>query len=309
MKRIWRLLLICLSASVCSAQIQITLTKDFVDKFADRVTIDTNFRVDTTSKIHPASQDGDIHVAGTAPEIGMIAVAEVMNAKTERTKAVKVLVSAAGTNTPVKVSGAWRIWCEHGGEQHFVQGSGDVPAATSSGEAHVFEVHPITSVNGSNIGHTWGPTPGFTYKDPDQAFPLYERTRSSITDLGTTIRISTEQVGFNYTEFVAKLNEDPHALADGLSVFAEILDANGELLVHNRRLVFANGTDPEKIVRNKHKGDLVQVVGIPRIDLALVRFRVKNHDSSDKTAGALNWNLPYELIIAAVTDPNPEIPE
>src|SRR5215472_2871499 len=104
MKRIWRLLLICLSATVCSAQIEITLNKDFVNKFSDRVTIDTNFSVAVTSKIHPANQDGDIHVAGTAPEIGMIAVAEVMNAKTEKTKAVKVLVDAAGASAPVKIS-------------------------------------------------------------------------------------------------------------------------------------------------------------------------------------------------------------
>lgn len=308
MKRICRLLLICLSASVCNAQIQITLTKDFVNKFADRVTIDTNFTVAVTSKIHPANQDGDIHIAGTAPEIGMIAVAEVMNAKTEKTSAVKVLVDAAGPHSVVKVSGAWRIWCEHGGEQHYIQGT-PVDPPTNSGEAHVFEVHPITSVNGKNIEHTWAPIPGFSYKDADQAFPIYERTRSSITDLGQTIRISTEQVGYNYTEFIARLNEDPHTLPDGLSVFAEILDTSGELLVHNRRLVFAKGTEPEKILRGKHKGNLLQVVGIPRIDLALIRFRVQNHDSNDKTAGALNWNLPYELIIAAVTDPDPDISE
>jgi hypothetical protein len=308
MKRVGRLLLICLFASVCSAQIQITLNKDFVDKFADRATIETNFTVSVTSKIHSASQDGDIHVAGTAPEIGMVAVAEVMNAKTEKTKAVKVLVDAAGGGGPVKVTGAWRIWCEHGGEQHYVQGE-HVNPPTSSGEAHVFEVHPITSVNGKNIGHTWDPIPGFTYKDADQAFPIYERTRSSISDLGSKVMISTEQVGFNYTEFVAKLNEDPHALADGLSVFAEILDINGELLVHNRRLIIASGTDPEKIFRGMHKGQLVQVVGIPRIDLALVRFRVEKHDSNDKTVGALTWNLPYELIVAAVTDPEPEVAE
>ncbi|HET9165218.1 MAG TPA: hypothetical protein VFP11_04420 [Candidatus Angelobacter sp.] len=206
MKRIWRLLLICLSATVCSAQIQITLTKDFVDKFANRATIDTNFTVSVTSKIHPASQDGDIHVAGVAPEIGMVAVAEVMNAKTEKTKAVKVLVDAAGSGSPVKISGAWRIWCEHGGEQHYIQNE-PVSPPTNSGQAHVFEVHPITSVNGKNIGHTWDPIPGFTYKDADQAFPIYERTRSTITDQGPTIMISTEQVGFNYTEFIAKLNE------------------------------------------------------------------------------------------------------
>jgi hypothetical protein len=308
MKRIWRLLLICLSATVCSAQIQITLKKDFVNQFANRVTIDTNFTVAVTSKIHPANQDGDIHVAGTAPEIGMVAVAEVMNAKTEKTKAVKVLTSAAGTNSPVKISGAWRIWCEHGGEQHYIQGD-PVEPPTSSGEAHVFEVHPITTVNGENIDHTWAPIPGFTYKDADQAFPLYERTNSSITDLGDAIRISTEQVGFNYTEFIAKLNEDPHPVADGIFVFVEILDTNGELLVHNRRLVLAKGTEPAKIVGAMHKGQLVQVVGIPRIDLSLVRFRVENHDKNAKTAGALTWNLPYELIVAAVTDPQPDVTE
>ncbi len=307
MKRIGRLLLlICLSATVCSAQIQITLNKDFVNQFANRVTIDTNFTVAVTSKIHPANQDGDIHVAGTAPEIGMVAVAEVMNAKTEKNNAVKVLVDAAGSDTPVRISGAWRIWCEHGGEQHYTQGE-QVNPPTSSGEAHVFEVHPITSVNGANIEHTWEPIPGFTYKDPDQAFTLYERTRSSITDLGQSIRISTEQVGFNYTEFVAKLNEDPHSVADGIFVMAEILDTNGELLVHNRRLVLARGTDPAKIVGAMHKGQFVQVVGIPRIDLSLVRFRVNNHDKDAKTAGALTWNLPYEMIVAAVTDPQPDI--
>jgi hypothetical protein len=308
MKRFCRLLLICLSVSACNAQIQITLNKDFINKFSDRVTIDTRFTVAVTSKIHPANQDGDIHVAGTAPEIGMVAVAEVMNAKTEKNSAVKVLTDAVAAHSVVSISGAWRIWCEHGGEQHYVQGA-PVDPPTSSGEAHVFEVHPITTVNGKNIEHTWAPVPGFTYKDADQAFPLYERTKSSITDLGQTVRISTEQVGYNYTEFVARLNEDPHALADGVSVFAEILDTNGELLVHNRRLVFAKGTDAEKTVHAKHKGDLMQVVGIPRIDLALVRFRVENHDKTDKTAGALNWNLPYEMIVAAVTDPDPEVSE
>ena len=307
MKRICRILLICLASSLCNAQIQITLTKEFVNKFADRVTIDTNFRVDITSKIHPASQDGDIHVAGTAPEIGMIAVAEIMNAKTEKTKTVKVLMNAVGSGHPVKISGAWRIWCEHGGEQDYVQGTGAVPVAESSGEAHVFEVHPITSVNGSNIDQTWAPTPGFTYKDATQAFQIYERTKSQIKETETTVTISTEQSGYNYTEFIAKLTGDPIPLADGLAVFAEIMDKEGELLVHKRRLVFAAGTDPEKTVRTMHKGQMLQVVGIPRFDLRLVQFRLKNH--TGKFAGSLNWNLPYEMIVAAVTDANPEISE
>src|SRR5882672_8596725 len=223
MKRICRILVICLATSLCSAQIQITLDKEFVDKFADRVTIDSTFRVDITSKIHPASQDGDIHVAGTAPEIGMIAVAEVMNAKTEKTKAVKVLTDAVGSGHPAKISGAWRIWCEHGGEQDYIQGN-TVPVAGSSGEAHVFEIHPITKVDGSGVEHTWAPTPGFTYKDATQAFQIYERTRSQISETNTTVTIATEQSGYNYTEFIAKLLDDPISLADGMAVFAEIMD-------------------------------------------------------------------------------------
>lgn len=306
MKRICRILVVCLATSLCSAQIQITLSKDFVNKYADRVTIDSNFRVDITSKIHPASQDGDIHVAGTAPEIGMIAVAEVMNAKTEKTQAVKVLMDAVGSDHAVKITGAWRIWCEHGGNQDYIQGQA-VPVAASSGEAHVFEIHPITKVDGSGVEHTWAPTPGFTYKDATQAFQIYERTRSQISETDSTITISTELAGYNYTEFVAKLLEDPVSLTDGTAVFADILDTQGELLVHRRRLVFAAGTDPETAVRTMHKGQVLQVVGIPRFDLKLVQFRLKNH--TGRFAGSLTWNIPYEMIVAAVTDSNPEIPQ
>src|SRR5258708_25094541 len=122
MKRICRILVVWLATSLCSAQIQITLSKDCVNKYADRATIDSSFRVDIASKIHPASQDGDIHVAGTAPESGMIAVAEVMNAKTEKTQAVKVLMDAVGSDHGVKITGAWRIWRDHGGNQDYIQG-------------------------------------------------------------------------------------------------------------------------------------------------------------------------------------------
>src|SRR5258708_39134174 len=108
MKRICRILVVCLATSLCSAQIQITLSKDFVNKYADRVTIESNFRVDITSKIHPASQDGDIHVAGSAPDIGMIAVPEVMSAKTEITRAVTVLMQATGSAHAAKTTRATR---------------------------------------------------------------------------------------------------------------------------------------------------------------------------------------------------------
>lgn len=303
MKRFLLALVLSVAAvATCSAQIEITLKRQFVDDFADRVTIDSNFRVDVTSKIHSAKEDGDIHVAGTAPEIGMVAVAEVMNAKTEKTQAVKQLMDAAGTNTPVPISGAWRIWSEHGGEQDYVQGE-SVSAVDSSGAAHVFEIHPITKVAGRDVSHTWEPISGFTYKDPDDAFTIYERTKSHISEQGGMVKISTEKSGYNYTEFVAKLLSEPKPLTGGTYVFAAIYDDSGELLVKERRLVFAAGTPPEQTISGMHKGQSVQVLGIPRVSLKLVQWRLNHH--TGKFANSLDWNLPYEMIVAAILDESP----
>ena len=305
-KRFLLVSLVCLWAAVCTAQINITLDHDFVDKYADRVTIDADFRVDITSKIHSASQDGDIHVAGTANQIGMIAVAEVMNAKTERTQAVKTLVDAAGSGQTVPISGVWRIWSEHGGQQEYVQGD-PVQPVDSSGAAHVFEIHPITKVAGRDISHTLAPTPGYTYKVADDAFQLYEGVRSTISESGGKVTISTAQAGYNYTEFVATLLGEPQAITGGTAVFAAIKNTGGDLLVNERRLVFAAGTPPEQTVLQMHKGQSIQVVGIPRVSLKLVKWRLEHH--TGKYAGSLTWNLPYELIVAAVTDDNPDVPQ
>lgn len=296
----------CFCTALSFGQIEISLKRQFVDDFADRVTIDASFRVDITSKIHPASQDGDIHVAGTAPETGFLTVAEVMNARTEKTHAVKQLVDAAASGSPVPISGAWRIWSEHGGEQQYVQGEA-VPVVTNSGEAHIFEIHPITKVGGTDVSHTWEPIPGFAYKNADDAFTNYERTKSHITEHDGLVTIQTEKSGYNYTEFIAKLLTDPKAIKGGSYVFAAIFDANGELLVKERRLVFADGTPPQETISTKHKGDTLDLLGIPRLNLKLVQWRLEHH--SGKFANSLDWNLPYELIVAAVLDESPAAPE
>ena len=308
MKRLWLLLLLCLSIGTCTAQIVINLKSDFVKQFQDSVTIDANFRVDVFSAIHPASQDGDIHVAGTAPEIGLLAVAEVMNAKTERNGAVKTLTGAKGSGTPVAITGAWRIWCEHGGQQEYQQGA-DVPAATSSGEAHVFEIHPVSKVNGRDVSHTLEPIPGYTYKDATDAFQLYERTNSKISEADGMVTISTEQAGYNYTQFVAKLLGDPFDMKGGSGVMASVLEECGDTLITERRLVFVGGTPPEQIIKGKHKGDVIEVVGIPRISLKLVEWRLTHQDDPRCKHECLTWNIPYEMIVAAVTDEDPKVSE
>jgi hypothetical protein len=304
-----RLLLIVLCAqSICLAQIEITLDRSYVSDGANRATITSDVHVVKTSAIHRAADEGDIHAAGTGTKIGMVAVAEVMNAKSERTHAVKQLTGSASSGQSVRITGAWRIWCEHGGEQQYVEGQA-APPLESSGQAHVFEIHPATKIYDTDVRHTWVPIDGFTYKEASNAFKTYERTRSEITFDAQTITISTEQAGDNYTEFLAQLLEDPHDLSDGESVFADIYDTQGELLVHKRRLIFVTGTPPEQVLRNKHKNDRIQVVGIPRFDLALVHYRVKQAEKHGVNANSVHWNLPYELIIGAVTDDDPQSPE
>ena len=98
------LLLFCVRA-ICFGQIEITLNRSFIQKYANRATITSDFRVEKTSAIHSASQDGDIHAAGAGSEIGMVAVAEVMNAKTERSHAVLQLTGSVSSGQPVHITG------------------------------------------------------------------------------------------------------------------------------------------------------------------------------------------------------------
>ena len=78
LRRLTLCLAVLLASLAVDAQITIKLKNSFVDEFRDKVTMSANFTVDATSKIHPASQDGDIHIAGRAPEIGLGSVAEIM---------------------------------------------------------------------------------------------------------------------------------------------------------------------------------------------------------------------------------------
>ena len=79
----------------------------------------------------------------------------------------------------------------------------------------------------------------------------------------------------------------------GVSVMASVHDLAGEFLVRNRRMVFVARTPPELKVKDLHKGDRLHVLGIPRIDLALGSWRIKNAKTRPEVR---TWNLPYEII-------------
>jgi hypothetical protein len=292
------LLILLVLPVVARSQIEITLKNSFIEKQKNRATIDATFTVDKAHKHpNPGSKDGDLHIAGRAPEIGLAIVAEIMNAKDEDT-AVALIHSVEGKNTPIKLSGVWRLWCEHGGESKQVQGAKLAPFDTTNPD-HVFEIHPITSLNGESIVESLKPINGFQPKDAETAFISYENKKSQIIANAQkkTTTIITSMAGFNYVEFRIELNDDPAAVADGTMVFAKVMDLNEEILVQNRRMVFVKGTAPEAAVKSLKKGDQLHVLGVPRIDLALVSFRTKH--AKDKP-GILNWNLPYEMLIVGV---------
>jgi hypothetical protein len=105
--------------------------------------------------------------------------------------------------------------------------------------------------------------------------------------------------GFNYVEFIMELNESPVEVPDGMMVFAKIRDLDNELLVHKRRMIFVKGSAPEEAAKDLKEGDKLHVLGIPRIDLALISWRIKH--AADRL-GVLDWNLPYEIIVVGVYD-------
>jgi len=283
------------------ADIEITLKNSFIEKFKNRATIDASFTVDKAHhRPNPPSKDGDLHAAGRAPEIGLPAVAEVMNARFEQ-PALDLIHQSEETSQAVQIRGVWRLWCEHGGDVAFHQGSPLTPFNTTN-PPHVFQVHPLTEVGNQHLEDSFKPTDGFTYKDAGQAFRAYENLKSHITPGASETTITTTMAGFNYVEFVLQLNEDPtHTIDDGLTVRAAVLDLQGELLVRERRMVFVAGTQPFEKVKTLHQGDSLHVVGIPRIDLALLSFRAAHKTQP----GILDWSLPYEMVVVATFDDVP----
>ena len=284
------------------AEIEITLRNTFIEKFKNRATIDTKFVVDKAhKKANAPSKDGDLHVAGRANEVGLPIVGEIVNAKNFR-PAVDAVHNVEGSGKSIAFNGVWRLWAEHGGSSAQVQGASLKPFNTANPD-HVFEIHPATSVDGIDVLPGFIPIEGYRTKDAAQAFQSYENLSSRITAGSGTTTIATRMGGFNYVEFQIQLNDNPFVINDGLLVMAKVQDLDGELLVRNRRMVFVKGTPAEAAARNLKKGATLHVLGVPRINLALVSWRTRN---AKKRPEVLNWQLPYEMVIVGVYGPGTE---
>ncbi len=62
-------------------------------------------------------------------------------------------------------------------------------------------------------------------------------------------------------------------------------------------MVSVKDTPPYDAVKGKNAGDCLRVLGMPRIDLALVSWRAQN---AKTRPDVLSWNLPYEMIVVGV---------
>jgi hypothetical protein len=309
MKNVALAALVCssiLAAGSCpaSANITITLRNTFIEKYANRATINTDVRIDKAApKPHGAAEDGDMHAAGVSEDIGLATVVEIMNANaTDESSAVADL--EGDEDKTVSIGGYWRLWPEHGGTGNDFTQFGPIESITSTNPPHVFEIHPILSLDNISLDESQHVIGGYAPKDPDVAFAAYDRTQCKIVSTGDTTEITTDMIGYNYVKFQITLNESAiaHKLDDnGFSFFAQVQDPDsGDLIANKVRMVYALGTSLSSTLQTMKGGSSLVVWGIPRIDLSELSYRAKHPQSSD-------WSLPYEMIIVAIAKDKPTI--
>ncbi len=280
---------------------QITLSNAFIERYKNRVTLDTTVQITGASGVHPIEsngKDGDIHMGSLSDEVGLPFVAEIMNAKDN--PALPLIRQLAGSSESIRVAGAWRLWCEHPGApqiQFELTENGGLP----SNPDHVFEIHPVSRLGDIDETGTFHQIPGFEAYDANTAFTYYESIECRLVpDLqNQTTTIFTPKAKYNYCEFWMQVDEDQQfQTADGRIVRCSICDSpDGEPIFHNRRMVFVKNTRPEIAVRTMRKGDRLHVLGIPRIDLALVSWRTRAFHTRPEV---LTWKLPYEIIVVGI---------
>jgi hypothetical protein len=285
------------NAMFSSQEIEIELNKSFIEKYKDRVSITATFTVDKARQ-NPIARmfDGDFHMAGRAPEVALPVVAEIANGASAK-KAIDLVHGAEGTGKPLKISGVWRIWPEHGGGEKQEQGE-PLLAMESDNPSHVFEIHPVTRINDVEVLHTFTPIEGFMGGDAHNCFEIYEKVECTLTVKPKTVSMVTHKGLRNDVEFLMEITDSRQIVVPGgRFVIASARDLKGNLLVKRLRMVFAKDTPPERAVRLLKRGDRLHVFGLPRVDFAEVSRRVRG---SQKDPALLVKPLPYEIIIQGV---------
>jgi len=289
------------SSTVSSSEIHLTIANSFIAAYKNRVTIDVTFNVDQLAPLpHPAVLDGDFHLAGRAAKIGLPVVAEIENAASEGA-ALDRIRAAKGRGRSLRLAGAWRIWSEHPGSTTDTEVQGE-PRSPIEGAnpVHVFEIHPVTSVDDLSLLTSLRPIQGYRPGQAEDAFKNFAGLPCRLQrDARGTILV-TRKGAINDVEFLMEVGERPQrVVADGRFVDAAALSLKGERLVQNLTMVFVKGSPPEEAVKSLKPGDRLHVFGLPRVDLAAVDYRARHANAMPEVA---TLNLPYEILIVAVYD-------
>jgi hypothetical protein len=290
---------IAVSSQFDAKRIEIEINKSFIDDYKDRVAINATFTVDKAMPFSlPGELDGDLHFAGRSPQITLPVVAEIANAGDARAKpAVDMVHAAEGTGKTLLVSGVWRIWPEHAGTREEEQGK-PVGALSTFSPDHIFEIHPVTEINGLVLLDSFTPVSGFHPGDARSTFSDFEKISCTLRVKHRTVSLVVDAGLANGVDFIMKLTDDPPlVMEDGRFVFASAGDLDGKPIVQRLRMVFAKGTPPELAVRSLKGGDSLHVLGLPRVNFAEIAQRVAGHEADPSL---LTRPLPYEIVILAV---------
>ncbi len=286
-----------LMTTFSSDGVRVEMSTAFISRLENRVTMKVDFVVgDAAREPNPGFADGDLHFAGRSPQVRLPVVGEIINAESER-KAAALVHSAEGTGRALDVTGVWRIWPEHAGNTDEEQG-GEDETPHSTNPDHVFELHPVTRIEGVRLLGGFHPVDGFLPGKGATVVPLYEKVGCKLEVTRKTVILEAEKGLYNDLAVVMQLSDDRQLVVrDGRFVRALLLDEDGNLLARDRRMVFVKGTAPERAVRRLKAGDRLHVYGIPRVDLSEIarRVRAARHDPS-----ALTGTLPYEVVVIGV---------
>ena len=291
----------------------VVLKKAWIDTYKNRTTIDAKVSIDEV-KAHPnsiskGSEDGDLHMASRSGDVGLPFVSEIVNAASEP-DAVKAARNAQSSGSAVDISGAWRLWFEHPSSDPQIQGQA-VAVADDTNPLHVFEIHPISSIGGKSIvdsfhtiiakAHGHSAPAEYEAYDAATAFSHYEGLKITVQPSGTAVTLTAPMVGYNYTEFFAKVGQRT-SVSDGTMVLARIQDGEGNNVTKSPvRLIFVKDSQAEKALSEAKSGDVVHFLGIPRVNLERISNLVGSLSAGQKTS----VKLPYEMIVVGAYNDAP----
>ncbi len=296
------------------SQSTITLRRSFIDSFMNRVTITANYDVwYTHHRAKPETEDGDIHCSGYDKKIGLATVAEIMNAKDEQ-DAIDVLIDHEGkgkaNNPKISMTGVWRLWPEHmGSGTTFKQGmkftKSKIQAKTTNPD-HVFEIHPVTELEGSDLTHTLRRIgPDYEMKKWEVSYPKFRAKAFSISSNTKFISFTTKQIGENYIDMWIRI-DTLWEVEDGAFAYCTTMTSDfdpdedeiaDKQVTGKTRVVLVKNSEVYNAVINGDLGMKVHIVGTPRINLAIISWREWVMDDRPEVK---TWRLPFEIIAAGL---------